>query len=165
MKAKNGKKKTGLVITVAFILILGVAGISFAGWGEGHGNHRQGEHACGNRANISDAEYKAVAKQREQFTEKTVDIRRNLAMNQALLQAELIRKTLDEVKSIELQKEISALRGQLDQFELAHMMEMKNLAPEYAAFCSRGMGHGAGCGMVHAADNGMDYRAGHGMHQ
>ncbi len=40
MKKENGNKtKTGLVITVAFALILGVAGITFAGWG-GHGTGR-----------------------------------------------------------------------------------------------------------------------------
>ncbi len=156
----NGKAI--LVLTLAFAAVMGFSALAFAGWGEGHGNHvngnagygnnGHGNHGYGNRGNVDDATYEAMVKQREAFMEKTADTRRELTRNQTLLQAEMLEETPDEGRVKELRNEIATLGGKMEQFELAHVTEMKKLGGEYVAFCMNGMGHATG------------YRGGNGMH-
>ncbi len=162
----NSKGKRAVVLVLVLASVFGLSGYAFAGWGQGHGAGGHGGRGYGGGAgcggygmNMSDADAKAVKAKRDAFLEKTSDTRRELMKNRALMQAELAAETPDENRMKEIRKEISALNARMDEFKLAHMLEMRKAFPGFAGVCpfgtGRGMGHGMGRGMGHGTGCGM----------
>ncbi len=127
---KNNKYIKWVVTAVGFTLMMGAAGVSFAGWG--NGNHF--------RPDVANPNYQDMMKQRGEFVQRTANFHRDLARNRGLLQAELAAKKVDEEKVKKLQEKISSLKAEMDTFETDHILSMKKFGSDYASFCRSG-GH------------------------
>jgi hypothetical protein len=157
MKAKH---------VLVIMLVLGLAGVlgfsdpSFAGRGRGGGygadcsgpgsgdcprGYRQG--GGGYAGDLTDEEIATLEKERSAYFEQTRDMRDALYQKRLELRSELAKQNPDAKRAAELQKEISALDGELDQKALEQRLRMKKDHPDlYGKAFGRGMGPGYGRG-------------------
>ena len=123
-------KSTPLLVA-AFLVLMGIADTATAGRGMGYG------HRGGYAGDLSEDDIKALNKERQAFFEATRDLRQDMYRKELELQTELAQKTPDAKKAAALQEDISKLESEFDQKRLAHMMNMRKIAPE-AGMMGRG---------------------------
>ncbi|MGM0402332.1 MAG: periplasmic heavy metal sensor [Thermodesulfobacteriota bacterium] len=131
-----------IVLTIA--AVFGLSALAFAGWGgmPGPGMHRgggPGYHHQGYYGNVSPEERAQFEQQREAFYNETAETRQQLQEKQLTLRAELAKQNPDADRALALQREISALRGEMDQKRLEYDIQDGFASPGYG----RG-GRGAG---------------------
>lgn len=61
------------------------------------------------------------------FMARTRELRRNITAKERALRAELEQANIDKAKALQLQKELSVMRSQMEQYQLEHLIEMKKL--------------------------------------
>jgi Spy/CpxP family protein refolding chaperone len=148
-------RRFGIVaIGVVFVAIVGLAINAFAhggrGWGGGWAHHGQGCYYRGNAGpgydpQMSKEEYAQLEEKKHEFFNTTKELRAELFDKQDKLQAELDKDSPDVAAASALQKEISALRSQLDQKRIQHVIEMREINP------NAGRGYMRGCSYRHGA--------------
>ena len=165
MKIKN-LSKTLIVLTL--VAIMGVGVTAFAGKAKGNARYAQsgqgsGQYGCdgsgygrgyGNRGfmgNLSEEEIAKLNEERNAFSKATQDLRQNIYQKRLELNSELAKKNPDPKKAGALQKELSGLKGQLDQKRTQHRIRMNKINPELGqmgpGFGHKGRGfHGRGMG-------------------
>ena len=172
------------LFTIAAIALLGLASIAVAG--PGYGRYHMGwggndgppadcprwdgdspdgyGRGYGASRDVDDAQLKQYQEKREAFFKDTADLRQELIQKRLEMKAEFAKKSPDESKLSSLQKEISSLKGALDQKALAHRIEMKKSFPGIAAGYGngRGYGRGYGRGMMDQGEYGRGMMGGHG---
>jgi len=126
---------------LGIIGIIGFAATSFAGWGRGGGGScwgqgpgwfQRGYAGPGNQGDLSDEEIARLDTERQAFLKDTAELRDGLYQKDLELRSELAKKEPDAQKALGLQTEISDLRGQLDQKQLAHRLKMQKDFPQLA---------------------------------
>ena len=148
---KKNHIRNGLVL-ITIVTLVGVSGIALAGpWGGRHmgygqdagsgdgcpryqeGDERRGpgRHMGAGRgaANLTDEQRTQVETLREDFRKATADLRGDIHQRRLALEAELAKKNPDAATAAGLQKELSALRAELDAKRLEHRLEMKKIVP------------------------------------
>lgn len=145
-----------IIIALVSVGLLGFAINAFAhggmGWGDGRGHHGQGWHHRGDSYGpryddqLSKEQYEQIEEKREAFFKATQDLRTDLYEKERNLRNELAKEEPDVSKASQLQKEISELEAQLDQRRVAHMIEMRKLAPNAGRGYMRGGGPMMGYG-------------------
>ncbi len=149
MKIKN-LSKTLIVLTL--VAIMGMGATAFAGKGRGSAGYAQGgQYGCdgsgygrgyGNRGfvgNLSEEEIAKLNEERNAFSKATQDLTQNIYQKRLELNSELAKKNPDSKKAGVLQKELSGLKGQLDQKRTQHRIRMNKINPELGQ-----MGPGSG---------------------
>lgn len=162
MKFKRTLKTT---LIAAMALIVGTA-VAFAhgGWGGGRGSGRgpmmnyQGGPMTGPETygpsmrgyggpnRLTEEEMAKLEPIREKFLAETEELRLNINEKQFALRQEMIKKNPDEKKAVQLQKELSELRGQFEQKAFEHRLEIRKLLPEKSFGPGMGRGYGWGKG-------------------
>jgi hypothetical protein len=139
MIAKFANKIIFLSVVIA---ILGFSALGFAqmGMGQHHyggmhhgpGWHHQGYGPRGYDpwGNLSEDEIKQIEEQRKVFFEATKEIRQQLYQKRLEIRSELAKKNPDAERAVELQKEISALKGQMGRQRLDHILKLKKINPD-----------------------------------
>jgi Spy/CpxP family protein refolding chaperone len=149
-------KHTALAIAaLALVGLIGYSVNAHAGWGgrggncdgPGSANCPRGGYGPGGGGNLTDEQIAVVQKEREAFLEGTRDLRDRLYQKSLELQAEMAKQTPDASKAGALQKEVSALHGDLAAKRLEQQLKMKKEHPEiYGKAYGRGFGMGGGRG-------------------
>ena len=137
-----GKFINKIIFIFAVIAILGfsVNGFAQMGMGQHHygGMHHGAgwhHHGCGPRGydpwgNLSADELKQIEEERKAFFEATKEIRQQLYQKWLEIRSELAKKNPDAETAAGLQKEISALKGQMGQKRLDHILKLKKINPD-----------------------------------
>ena len=167
---KNHSAKSILTVCMALAAALVLAGTAIADPGDGRGKRRGGGYGYGSGygcdgegygynqrgygrrqfdQNLSEEQIEKLNQARETFYEDTRDLRMDIRQKQLALQAEFAKKTPDANAALEMQKEISALKGQMAEKRLMHRLEMKKINP-YLSFDGRGKGKGGKRGGTYA---------------
>jgi len=107
------------------------------GYGQGHPGHP------GPVADLSEKDMEKLEAERAAFLKETKDLRFRIEDKEWELGRELRADKPDEKKAMAIQRELSDLRGQMDQKVLAHRLKMRTLFPDFFA---NGFGPGPGCG-------------------
>ena len=142
-----------VMIVLAIVAALAIAGTALAGWGRGYGwgygsdwcpraGYGPGTkgYAPGYSEDLDDEEMAKLEAQRETFWKETSQLRDQLYQKELELQSELAKPDPDLARASGLQKEISDLRAQMDQKWIEHRVQMRKAAPDYGY---RGQGCGA----------------------
>ena len=141
------------VIVLAIVGVVGLAATSFADWGRGGGGNcwgpgagwgQRGSGPYGNQGNLSDEDLDRLSKERQAFFEDTRELRQQIYQKDLELRSEMAKKDPDANKAGAIQKEISDLKGQLDQKRINHRIKMQKENPDF--FAGRGYGRGYGQG-------------------
>lgn len=134
--------KTTLAAIISVAMLAGVSTTALAQNGN-HGNmtNAQGTHQ-GMRANLTPEQQAVSQKAFDEFQLKTADLRQQLMSKQYEYQALLTGKPLDEQKVLAVSKEITALRDNLYQQQVA-------LDTDLAKAGVPMMGHGMGGAGMH----------------
>lgn len=162
---QNIIKKTAIILTV---MIFGIGFYAYAdmGWGYHHGpgmmygdgygmyGHHGGWYDQGDTySGLTDEQIKAIENQRSAFIKSTDEIRRQIYEKDEMLNAELSKETPDVKKAVQLQKDVSALKAQLDQKAIEYRLAVKKINPDIVDRYDRGFGgyghhgyHWRGCG-------------------
>lgn len=154
--------KTKQVLTILLVAgiigMIGFAAPSFADWGRGGrgGGYCNGPGAAdcprgyggrGPAGDLNDEQIAALEKERSAFFDQTRGLRDQINQKDLELRSELAKKDPDTQRAAALQKEISALEGELDQKALEQRLKMRKENPElYGRGFGRGMGPGSGRG-------------------
>ncbi len=147
----QGSRKKFLVLITLLILTLGLAGFSWAqpyGMGDccgmagfGMGMGKKGGRGMAMMQMTPEQAGKAFDLH-QKFMNDTAELRRQMMVKQAEL-AELWRaKDPDQAKIAAKQKEVNALRDQLQEKALPYKVEMRQICP----MMGQGMGMGMGAG-------------------
>ncbi|MEE4608687.1 MAG: periplasmic heavy metal sensor [Desulfobacteraceae bacterium] len=96
-------------------------------WHRGPHSHRA--LACWTE-NLSEDQMARLKQLRQDFRTETLDLRGELRQRRLALAAELAKKTPDAAEAGQIQKSISALRTELAQKRLDHLLKAKQIAPE-----------------------------------
>ena len=141
MKIKN-LSKTLIVLTL--VAIMGIGATAFAGKDKGNARYAQsGQYGCdgsgygrgygnhGFMGNLSEEEIAKLNEERNAFSKATQDLRQNIYQKRLELNSELAKKNPDPKKAGALQKELSGLKGQLDQKRTQHRIRMNKINPEF----------------------------------
>lgn len=94
------------------------------GFGQGMG---QGNPPC--FASLSADQQKQFTELRQKFFNDTATLRQQIAEKRAALNLELTKATPDVNNAQSIQKELSSLEAQMEQKQVAHMIEMKKICP------------------------------------
>ena len=158
-----------LVAGVFAVVITATTVLAERGWhhGPGWGHHRSGWHHGGHgpcwadespgygygygpSAGLTDQQRKDMDTERRAFRDATESTHRELYDKEVELERELDQDAPDAKRAAALQKEISALRAEMDQRWVEHRIKMQSIAPErdkgYDRYASRGGGRGYGGG-------------------
>jgi Spy/CpxP family protein refolding chaperone len=108
-----------------------------------------GEMGYGKNLNLTKEEREKVDAEINAFRESTKDLRRDIYQKFLELQSEMAKKDPDSKKAFEIQKQISDLRGQMEQKRLEHRFNLKKINPDL----------GNGMGRFH--DGNMRGKGGH----
>ncbi|HDI58945.1 MAG TPA: periplasmic heavy metal sensor [Desulfobacteraceae bacterium] len=81
-------------------------------------------------ADLTEDQVARLRQLRRDFRAETRDLRRELRQRRLALAAELAKKVPDAAKAGRIQKSISALRTELAQQRLQHLLQAKQVAPE-----------------------------------
>jgi len=161
MKIKN-LSKTLIVLTL--VGIMGMGATAFAEKGKGNARYAQsGQYGCDGSGNgrgygnpgfmgdLSEEEIAKLNEERNAFSKATQDLRQNIYQKRLELNSELAKKNPDPKKAGALQKELSGLKGQLEQKRIQHRIRMNKINPDLgqmgSGFGHKGRGfHGRGMG-------------------
>lgn len=151
------KKLSKTIIVLTLVAIMGMGATAFAGKGRGNNRYAQsGQYGCdgsgygrgwgnpGFMGNLSEEESAKLNEERNAFFKATQDLRQNIYQKRLELNSELAKKNPDPKKAGALQKELSGLKGQLDQKRINHRIRMNKINPGFGqmgrGFSGRGMG-------------------------
>jgi zinc resistance-associated protein len=148
MKTKS--RKTIMVCLVA-AAVMAMGGYAFAGQGmmqspppeQGYGanghHFRGGYGPYGDRQpNLTPEQRKQMDAERHAFFNATEKIRTDLYAKRLALRGEMSMDNPDLKKALGLQKEISGLKGDLDQKRLKHILAMRKIDPDAGRWSHRG---------------------------
>ncbi|MEJ2657395.1 MAG: periplasmic heavy metal sensor [Desulfobacterales bacterium] len=141
--------------------IMGFGGYAFAGQEMGYGHHSREWNHHGPEwhhggygypgygymmDNLSNEQIQKMNEQREAFFKSTEDLRQKIYQKRLALESELAKKNPDAKTALNLQKEISDLKSQIDQKRIEQYLEMKKIDPNLGQrWMGPGMmGHGYG---------------------
>jgi zinc resistance-associated protein len=133
--------KMSLVVLLALALTVGLAASSWArpwGGGKGYGMNLTPEQA----GKLFDLKQK--------FMNDTAEVRKQIMVKHAELAALWKAEKPDEKAIVAKQKELNALKGQMQEKSVAFRLEARKIAPQLAQGFGPGMGwgmHGPGGGM------------------
>lgn len=147
-------KHLGLILLVlAVVGVMGFSALSFAGgWGGGMrgggpGSCPRGAGGPGVAGDLTDEEIAAMQKERQAFAEQTRELRDKIYQKNLELRSELAKQSPDSRKAAEIQKELSAMEGEMDQKRLDNQLKLKKENPKlYGRGFGMGMGPGSGRG-------------------
>lgn len=161
MKRWNAKGVAG-ILAVIFVLGMGAYALAdgygygygpgsgyMRGWHRGmmdwddrpHMGFRGGRGYYGGPAdNLTAEQRKSLEQEQQAFFDATRDLRDRLYQKRLELRAELAKQAPDAAKASDLRKEVSGLRGELDQKRLDHTLKMRKLLPESDAYAGYGYG-------------------------
>jgi len=141
------------VRTSTAIMLVGLllwTGSAFAGKNKGFGpGMGTGNPPC--FATLSADQQKQFTELQQKFYNDTQSLRQQIAEKRAELNLEMTKATPDVAKAQAIQKELSALQADMDQRQVAHMIDMKKICPTMGAGRGMGMmpgGHRMGMGMM-----------------
>lgn len=132
---RKGKKT--MLLLLALSLSLGLAAAGWAGGPMGMGGGMGG-------ANLTPEQASALFDLKEKMHADTAGLRKQMMVKRAELGALWKAENPDQNAILAKQKEINALREQMQQKMVAFRLEAKKIAPN--ATFGRGMGHGMGGG-------------------
>jgi Spy/CpxP family protein refolding chaperone len=135
--------KISIVVLLALMLTLGLAASSWARPGGGMG----GDMGCGmmGAMNLSPDQAGKLFDLKEKFHNDTAAARKQMMVKHAELAALWKAEKPDQAAITAKQKEVNALRDQMQEKRTAFMLEARKIAPELA----KGFGPGMGGGMGH----------------
>ncbi len=138
------KSKMSLAVMLALVLTLGLAASSWAGpMGPG-------------RMNLTPAQVGQLFDLKEKFRNDTASVRKQMWVKRAELRDLWRAEKPDQNQILAKQKEVNALRGQLQEKAVAFRFEAHKIAP------NAGFGHGWGCGFGPGGGMGHHGGMGHG---
>lgn len=168
-----------MVIALVVVVTMAASGMAIAqGWGGGRGMGMgygppagaPGAGPSGPALNLSPEQTQKMQALQEKHFKETIPLRNELMAKQMELRTLWGQTTPDEAKILAKQKEINALRAQLQELGTKYRLEMRQmLTPEQQAqgnayggfgpgFGKRGgFGPGGGCGMGMGRGMGMGY--------
>lgn len=128
------KSKMSLVLIMALVLSLGFAASAWAGpWGRGCGGWGWG-------ANLTPEQAAKIFDLKQKFYNDTADLRRQMFQKRTELAALWQAATPDQAKIAAKQKELNALRDQMQQKGLDFQMQARKIAPGAANWPGPGKG-------------------------
>lgn len=138
--------KMSLVVLLTLALTLSLAASSWARGGMGGGM------GCGmmGAMNLSPDQAGKLFDLKQKFMNDTADVRKQMVVKHAELAALWKAETPDEKAIVAKQKELNALRGQMQDKSVAFRLEARKIAPQLAKDFGHAMGwgmHGPGGGM------------------
>ncbi len=157
-------KKTAIMIVSVMLIGLMTYPVFAGGGGWGGGRHMKGYHngPCynWNAGNFSEEQRSQLDGLDKEFYNSTAELRIRIRTKIAELNSALAGTDLDLENLKGLQKEISDLRAEMAQKRLNYRVEVREIAPEAAAYAGgygpgsgwgkgrhhRGAGYGSGCG-------------------
>jgi len=156
----NSKRATIAGLVAVAVIALGTnvfagrgMGQRYDGAGYGPQQSRYGWACDRMAAGLTPQQQEQMDAQRQSFLEATQNERQEIFAKRHELKAEIAKSEPDPLKAATLQKELSELRGNLDQQRLEHIMAMRRIHPEAGRGffrenqgMGRGMGHGQGMG-------------------
>jgi zinc resistance-associated protein len=126
-----------MIFSLSAILLLGVNSFADKGqarYGKDCGNYGQGfvqdREKRNYSKNISDDVIKKIGEEKNDFYEKTKDLRLDLREKKLALATELKRISPDINKASSIQKEISMIESNIDQIRIKHIVLIKKIAPD-----------------------------------
>ncbi|MHB9072140.1 MAG: Spy/CpxP family protein refolding chaperone [Desulfobaccales bacterium] len=145
--------KMSLVVLLALALTVGLAASSWARpWGGGMGGM-----GCGmmGAMNLSPEQAGKLFDLKQKFMNDTADVRKQMMVKHAELAALWKAEKPDEKAIVAKQKELNAVKGQMQEKSVAFRLEARKIAPQLAqgfgmgmGMRGHGMGMGSGCPMV-----------------
>jgi zinc resistance-associated protein len=121
----------------------GMMGSGMMGYGQrGHRDDYRSDR--GYQGDLSRDEIRQLEETHEAFYKDTEKLRDSIYDKEVDLSRELAGKNPDKQQASKLQKEISKLRGQLDQKRLDHQIETRKIAPNAGRGWMRGYGSRGG---------------------
>ncbi len=127
-------KKTILFLVCILILTLGLFGMATAGpWGKGMGGGGWG-------ANITPEQSAKIFELKQKFMNDTAPLRQQMLQKRTELSALWQAPNPDQAKIAAKQKELNALRDQMQQKQLDFQMQVRKIAPNAPPMGSRMMG-------------------------
>jgi zinc resistance-associated protein len=139
--------KMSLVVLLTLALTVGLAASSWAGpWGHGGGGGMGGGMGCGmmGAMNLTPEQAGKLFDLKEKFRNDTAQVRKQMIVKRTELAALWKAENPDEKAITAKQKELNALRGQMQEKSVAFHLEMRKIAPELGRGFHRGMGGGRG---------------------
>ena len=152
-------KRIGFVMLLS-VLIVGVATAAFS-WGGGPGGHGRGpgygpcaggDMAALSGLNLTAAQTEKISTMRDSFRREIKPLQDKMFSKRGDLRLLWLEKSPDQQKILAAQKELRAVRGELqDKMTAHHLAVLKVLTPEQQtklrSHMGRGMGRGHGMGM------------------
>jgi Spy/CpxP family protein refolding chaperone len=137
-------RKISIVVVLALALTLGLAASTWAGPG---GGGMGGGKGCGmmGAMNLSPEQAGKFFDLKEKFKADTAPVRKQMMVKHAELAALWKAEKPDQAAITAKQKELNALRDQMQEKRTAFMLEAGKISPELA----KGFGRGMGGGMRH----------------
>ena len=149
---------SGKTIAVLVVLsVIGIAGYAMAdGYGYGRGGYGSGN--CPNwgerggrglSANLDQATLDEIQAKRQAFRESTEDLRRQIYQKRLAIKSEMANADPTPETVLQMQKELSDLKADLDMKRMEFQLELKKAYPDlpFKAFAEgRGYGKRAGRG-------------------
>jgi len=161
-----------IIAVLAVVAILGMGSYAFAGRGGGYGHHGYGRHhgygsgdsyhgyghhgsgegyghGCDYGEDLTQEEFEKLQTEHQAFAKDTENLRRNIFQKELALKSELAKENPDAQKALEVQKEISDLRSEIDQKRIGHLIKVREIAPNAGRGMMKGFGsrRGGGRGM------------------
>jgi zinc resistance-associated protein len=140
-------RKVKLALVGLLVLTLGL-GLAAASWAEpgGMGGMGPGGMGHGGMMNLTPDQAGKMFDLRQKFMDDTANLRKQMCIKRAELAALWKAENPDQGQIVAKEKEINALRDQLEPKAVAFKLEDRKIAPQ--ACMGRGHGGmGAGCGM------------------
>jgi zinc resistance-associated protein len=137
--------KMSLVVLLAMALTVGLAASSWARGGMGGG---MGGMGCGmmGAMNLSPEQAGKLFDLKQKFMNDTADVRKQMMVKHAELAALWKAEKPDEKAIVAKQKELNAVKGQMQEKSVAFRLEARKIAPQLAQGFGHGMGMGRGMG-------------------
>jgi zinc resistance-associated protein len=137
--------KISLAVVLALALTMGLAASS---WARPGGGGMGGGMGCGmmGAMNLTPDQAGKLFDLKEKFRNDTAQVRKQMMIKHAELAALWKAEKPDQTAITAKQKEVSALRDQMQEKRTAFLFEARKISPELGKGFSRGMWHGRGKG-------------------
>jgi Spy/CpxP family protein refolding chaperone len=137
--------KISIAVVLALALTLGLAASS---WARPGGGGMGGGMGCGmmGAMNLTPDQAGKLFDLKEKFRTDTAPARKQMMIKHAELAALWKAEKPDQAAITAKQKEVNALRDQIQEKRTAFMLEARKIAPELGKGFGRGMWHGGGMG-------------------
>ena len=133
--------KISLAVVLALALTMGLAASS---WARPGGGGMGGGMGCGmmGAMNLTPDQAGKLFDLKEKFHNDTVAVRKGMMVKHAELAALWKAEKPDQAAITAKQKELNALRDQMQEQRTAFLLEARKISPELGKGFGRGMGHG-----------------------